>query len=213
MQWLLRALVHHFLPELALMADAIQLTFNVLLGYLQQAQDGVVSLLSKQVQDATVFLRGNLAPSFVNTAHEVLCTILPVEQFHIHIQFFLSAIIHSRSREYTNDLTELHGATCKLGDVVLQSLEVLLIDLLIKLLVDAVHVLLVPLVVLCPLTPELAQVVTVFANVHIMSRALHCQVVHLVTELSNVALGFAAGALQSRSKALRRLAFSLERLE
>jgi hypothetical protein len=34
-------------------------------------------------------------------------------------------------------------------------------------------------ILLCPLTLELAQVVTVFANVHIMSRALHCQVVHL----------------------------------
>jgi len=33
------------------MADAIQLTFNVLLGYLQQAQDGVVSLAMSHAED------------------------------------------------------------------------------------------------------------------------------------------------------------------
>ena len=31
-----------------------------------------------------------------DTAHEGLCTILPVEQFHIHIQFFLTLDWSSR---------------------------------------------------------------------------------------------------------------------
>lgn len=44
-------------------------------------------------------------------------------------------------------------------------------------------------ILLCPLTLELAQVVTVFANVHIMSRALHCQVVHLSRALSREGIG------------------------
>mmetsp|Transcript_137284 Transcript_137284/g.382944 ORF Transcript_137284/g.382944 Transcript_137284/m.382944 type:complete len:646 (+) Transcript_137284:493-2430(+) len=197
LQRLLCPLVDDLLPELALVPHAVQLALDVLLRDLQEPEHGVISLLAHQVEDAAVLLRGELPPSLLDAAREVLRAILPVEQLNVHVKLLLRTIIHPCAREYAHHLAELHCAARELRDVIFQSLEVLLVDLLVKLLVDGVDVLLLPLVVLSSLALELPDVVAALANVHVVRCALHCQAVDLVSELVDVALGLAAGALQT----------------
>mmetsp|Transcript_148447 Transcript_148447/g.475157 ORF Transcript_148447/g.475157 Transcript_148447/m.475157 type:complete len:558 (-) Transcript_148447:911-2584(-) len=205
LQRLLRALVHHLLPKLALVSDAVQLALNVLLGDLQQAQHGVISLLADQVEETAVLLGRNLSPDFLHAARHILRAILPIQELHIHIQLLLRAVIHAGSREHANNLAKLDSASRELDNVVLKALEVLLVDLLIEFLVDRVQVLLRALVVFGTRPLDLAQVIGALADVHVVSGGLDHEAVGLVSQLVDVALGLAAGALEAADAEVQRI--------
>merc|ERR1719235_1333170 len=168
LQWLLRALIYHLLPELSLVADAVQLTLDMLLRYLQQAEHRMVRFLTYEVKNALKLLRGELTPCLVDTGREVLRAILPVQQLHVDIQLLLRTIVHARTGEHSQDLAEFHSTACEFRHVVLQGLEVLLVHFLVELLVNPVHILLVPLIVLRALALYFFDVVSVLANVNIV---------------------------------------------
>mmetsp|Transcript_85073 Transcript_85073/g.238215 ORF Transcript_85073/g.238215 Transcript_85073/m.238215 type:complete len:385 (-) Transcript_85073:308-1462(-) len=197
LQRLLLPALHHLLPELALVPDAVKLALNVLLRDLKQPQHGVIRLLAHEVEDAPVLLRRLLAPHLLNTCSQILRAVLPVQELHVHIQLLLGAVVHPRPWEDSDDLAEFNGAPREFRDVVLQGLEALLIHLLVEFFVHSVDVLLQPLLVLRSLPLQLAQVIAVLADVHIVSGALHGQAVDLVSHLVNVTLRFATSALQA----------------
>mmetsp|Transcript_6449 Transcript_6449/g.18463 ORF Transcript_6449/g.18463 Transcript_6449/m.18463 type:complete len:690 (-) Transcript_6449:569-2638(-) len=211
LQWLLRPLVDYLLPELALVAHAVELALDVLLRDLEEPENRVVRLLADQVEDAPVLLGRRLSPDLFHPGGEVLRTVLPIEQFHIDVQFLLRAVVHPRAREDTHNLAQLHGSASELGHVVLQALEGLFLHLLVELLVHSVEILLQPLLILRALPLQSAQVVAVLADVHIVGGALHRNAVHLVPEFVDVSFSLSARALQAadakveRVQALRRL--------
>mmetsp|Transcript_71327 Transcript_71327/g.198945 ORF Transcript_71327/g.198945 Transcript_71327/m.198945 type:complete len:686 (-) Transcript_71327:715-2772(-) len=202
---LLRALVHHLLPQLALMADAVQLAFDVLLGDLEEAQHRVVGLLAHQVEDAAVLLRRQLPPRLLHAGGEVLRAVLPVQQLNVHIKLLLAAVVYPGTGKHADHLAKLHSAACQLGSQILERLKTLLVHLLVQLLVDTVHVLLVPLRVFRALALELAQIVAAFSDVHVVRRALDREVVNLVPELAGVPLQLAAGPLQPAQTEVQRV--------
>mmetsp|Transcript_22498 Transcript_22498/g.50366 ORF Transcript_22498/g.50366 Transcript_22498/m.50366 type:complete len:387 (+) Transcript_22498:550-1710(+) len=179
------------------MAHAVELALDVLLRNLEEPEHGVVSLLAHEVQDATILLGRELAPSLLHTRSEVLRTILPIQELNINIELLLCAIVHAGAGEDSHHLAEFYATPCKLCDVVLEALEVLLIDLLVKLLVNGIHVLFLALVVLGPLPLQLPEVVAALANIHVMGRTFHSEAVDLVPKLVNIALGFATGTLKA----------------
>mmetsp|Transcript_102298 Transcript_102298/g.266831 ORF Transcript_102298/g.266831 Transcript_102298/m.266831 type:complete len:511 (-) Transcript_102298:374-1906(-) len=197
LQRLLRPLIHNLLPKLPLVPNPVELALDVLLGDLQQTKHRVVSLLADEVQEGAVLLRGDLTPHLLHATRHVLCTILPIEELHVHVQLLLRAVVHAGSREHANNLAKLDSASRELDNVVLKALEVLLVDLLIEFLVDRVQVLLRALVVFGARPLDFAQVIGALADVHVVSGGLDHEAVGLVSQLVDVALGLATGALEA----------------
>merc|ERR1712151_1350790 len=124
LQWLLLPSLDHLLPKLAFVLHAFELRFNVLLRYLEQAQDAVVRLLCDHIQDVAEALRAALAPSFVNAERHVLCALLPSQQLNICLALVKPfGIIEAGAWEDSHDLRELHDAFRQRGGAMLQVFE------------------------------------------------------------------------------------------
>mmetsp|Transcript_103691 Transcript_103691/g.293554 ORF Transcript_103691/g.293554 Transcript_103691/m.293554 type:complete len:448 (-) Transcript_103691:262-1605(-) len=202
---LLLPALHHLLPQLALVLDALQLRLDVLLGDLQQPQDAVVRLLGNHVQHVAEALRAPLAPRLVHAEGHVLRALLPAQQLDVCLALVAALrVVELGAGEDADDLGELDHALRERGGAVLQVLERLLVHLGVKNVVDGVHLRLPILLVHVALLLHLAHGVAVLLDVHLVGRALHREAVHLLAQLQDVALVLAEAALHAAHAQVQR---------
>mmetsp|Transcript_56980 Transcript_56980/g.124985 ORF Transcript_56980/g.124985 Transcript_56980/m.124985 type:complete len:273 (-) Transcript_56980:302-1120(-) len=148
----------------------------------------MVCLLVHKVQNTAVLLRRLLPPHLVHAGYHVDTAIFPIQQLNVDVKLLIGPVIHSSAREYTNNLRQLHHASRQLAHKLLKRDEIGLIQLLVELLIDSVHVLLVLVGVLSSPLLQLGCVALDLVNVHVVRCTLHCQPIHLFTHLSDITL-------------------------